>query len=362
MADMENVRRIEPVDVRQAASLGARERRVKVKLIAAVVTVMMAGAAGAQNINAAGATFPNPIYQRWFSEYAQAHPAVHINYQSIGSGGGVLQTSEGTVDFGASDMPVPDDKIAAAKVKFWNLPTVLGAVVPVYNIPGENQTLNFSGDVIADIYLGKIKMWNDPRIAKDNPGVNLPAKGILPVYRSDGSGTTFIFTDYLSKVSTEWAGKVGKNTSVQWPAGIGQKGNEGVAGMVRQTPGAIGYVELIYAIQNNIAYGTVKSKDGKFLKATPEGVTAAAAAAAKAMTTDFRVSITNAAGADSYPISSFTYLLIPVHFADPAKGRAVKDFLGWMLAHGESEASGMGYAPLPKQVADKVALALNKIQ
>ena len=362
MADMENVRRIELVDVRQAASLGARERRVKLKWIAAILTLMMAGAAGAQNINAAGATFPNPIYQRWFSEYAQAHPSVHINYQSLGSGAGLQQTSEGTVDFGASDMPVPDDKIAAAKVKFWNLPTVLGAVVPVYNIPGVSQTLNFSGDVIADIYLGKIKMWNDPRIAKDNPGVNLPAKGILPVYRSDGSGTTFIFTDYLSKVSPEWAGKVGKNTSVQWPAGIGQKGNEGVAGMVRQTPGAIGYVELIYAMQNKIAYGTVKSKDGKFLKATPEGATAAAASAAKAMTTDFRVSITNAPGADAYPISSFTYLLIPVHFADPAKGKAMKDFLGWMLAHGESEASGMGYAPLPKPVADKVALAINKIQ
>ena len=338
------------------------ERRVKLKWIAAVVTVMMAGVGGAQNINAAGATFPYPIYNRWFTEYAQAHPGVHINYQSIGSGGGLLQTSEGTVDFGASDMPVPDEKIAAAKVKFTNLPTVLGAVVPIYNIPGVSQTLNFSGDVIADIYMGKIKMWNDPRIVKDNPGVNLPGRPILPVYRSDGSGTTFIFTDYLSKVSPEWASRVGKNTSVQWPAGIGQKGNEGVAGMVRQTPGAVGYVELIYALQNKIEYGKVKSKDGKFLLATTEGVTAAAGADAKMMTNDLRVSITDAPGPDSYPISSFTYLLIPVHFADPAKGKAVKDFLGWMLAHGESEASGMGYAPLPKPVADKVGVAVNKIQ
>ena len=320
------------------------------------------GAASAQKITAAGATFPYPIYNKWFTEYAQAHPGVEINYQSIGSGGGKKQAGDGTVDFGASDGPMSDDELKAAKIPLMHIPTVLGAVVPVYNVPGVSKDLNFSGDVIADIYLGKIKMWNDPRIAKDNPGVNLPAKGILPVYRSDGSGTTFIFTDYLSKVSPDWAGKVGKNVSVQWPAGVGQKGNEGVAGMVRQTPGAIGYVELIYALQNKIEYGTVKSHDGKFLKGTPEGATAAAASAAKAMTTDFRVSITNAPGADAYPISSFTYLLIPVRFADPAKGKAVKDFLGWMLAHGESEATSMGYAPLPKPVADKVALALNKVQ
>jgi phosphate transport system substrate-binding protein len=335
---------------------------VKLKWITAIATVMMAGVAGAQNINAAGATFPNPIYQKWFSEYAQAHPSVHINYQSLGSGAGLLQTSEGTVDFGASDMPVPDDKIATAKVKFTNLPTVLGAVVPIYNVPGVNQDLNFSGDVLADIYLGKIKMWNDPRIAKDNPGVKLPSKQIIPIYRTEGSGTTFIFTDYLSKVSPEWASRVGKNSAVQWPAGIGQKGSEGVSGMVRQTPGAIGYTELIYAMQNKIQYGAVKNAAGKFLKATPDGVTAAAAAAAKSITTDFRVSITNAAGPDSYPISSFTYLLIPLHFADPAKGVAIRGFLVWMLAHGESEAQGMGYAPLPKPIADKEALAIKKIQ
>lgn len=335
---------------------------MRLKWIAAVLAVMTAGVAGAQNINAAGATFPYPIYNKWFTEYAQAHPNVHINYQSIGSGGGVLQTSEGTVDFGASDMPVPDDKIATAKVKFTNIPTVLGAVVPVYNVPGVTQELNFSGDVIADIYLGRITKWDDARIKKDNPGVNLPSKAILPVYRSEGSGTTYIFTDYLSKVSQDWANKVGKNSAVKWPVGIGQKGSEGVSGMVRQTPGAFGYVELIYALQNNIPFGTVKNASGKFLKASPEGVTEAAAAASKSITTDFRVSITNAAGANAYPISSFTYLLIPVRFTDPSKGAAVKDFLHWMIAKGESEASNMGYAPLPKPVADKVLVAINKVQ
>ena len=281
---------------------------------------MMTGAAGAQNINAAGATFPYPIYNRWFTEYAQLHPSVKINYQSIGSGGGIQQVSEGTVDFGASDGPMSDQQLSDAKVKVMHIPTVLGAVVPVYNIPGVSKALNFSGDVIADIYLGKITKWNDPRIAKDNPGVSLPDKPILPVYRSDGSGTTYIFTDYLSKVSPEWQSKVGKGTSVKWPAGIGAKGNEGVSGMVRQTPGSFGYVELIYALQNKMEYGTVKNAAGKFLKATPDGVTAAAAAAAKTMPADYRVSITNAPGADSYPISSFTWLLIPTQFSDPAKG------------------------------------------
>jgi phosphate transport system substrate-binding protein len=341
---------IERFDVRHGDSPGLRERRVKVKLIAAVVTVMMAGAAVAQNINAAGATFPYPIYSRWFSEYAQAHPGVHINYQSQGSGAGVLQVSEGTVDFGASDMPVTDDKIATAKVKFMHIPTVLGAVVPVYNVPGASKPLNFSGDAIADIYLGKITKWNDSRIVKDNPGVSLPDKSILPVYRSDGSGTTYIFTDYLSKVSPDWASKVGKNSSVRWPAGIGAKGNEGVSGMVRQTPGSFGYVELIYALQNKMEYGAVKNAAGKFLQGSPEGVTAAAAAAAKTMPADYRVSITNAPGAASYPISSFTYLLIPLHIADPAKAAAIRGFLEWMLEHGEGEAPSMGYAPLPVQV------------
>jgi len=323
---------------------------------------MVATGASAQNITAAGATFPYPIYSKWFTEYNQIHPNVKINYQSIGSGGGITQTSEGTVDFGASDMPVTDDKIAAAKVKFMHIPTVLGAVVPIYNIPGVSKVLNFSGDVIADIYLGKITKWNDPRLVKDNPGVNLPATPILPVYRSESSGTTFIFTDYLSKVSPAWKTTVGSNSAVKWPAGIGAKGNEGVAGMVRQTPGSLGYVELIYALSNNMSYGAVKNAAGKFLQGSPEGVTAAAAASAKTMPADYRVSITNAPGAASYPISSFTYLLIPLKFADPAKGAAVKEFLNWMLEHGESEAAGMHYAPLPAQVQAMVKKTIATIK
>jgi phosphate transport system substrate-binding protein len=335
---------------------------VKLKWIAAVVTVMMAGAAGAQNLNAAGSTFVYPILNRWTSEYAQAHPNVHINYQSIGSGGGILQVSQGTVDFGASDMPMTDQQLAAAKTKLIHIPEVMGAVVPIYNIPGINKPLNFSGDVIADIYLGKVTKWNDPRIAKDNPGVSLPDKPILPVYRSDGSGTTFVFTDYLSKVSPEWASKIGKNTSVKWQAGIGAKGNEGVAGMVRQAQGAFGYVELIYALANKIEYGTVKNAAGKFVAGSPEGVSAAAAGAAKTMPADYRVSITNAPGADSYPISSFTWLLIPNPMADPAKAAALKDFLTWVMDHGESEASGMGYAPLPTQVVAMVKKTITTIK
>jgi phosphate transport system substrate-binding protein len=319
-------------------------------MITAGLLAMVAGIASAQNINAAGATFPEPIYTKWFTEYNQLHPNVKINYQPIGSGGGVLQTSQGTVDFGASDMPVTDDKLASAKIKFMHIPTVLGAIVPIYNVPGVASDLKFSGDVIADIYLGTLTKWNDPRIAKDNPGVSLPDKAILPVYRSEGSGTTFIFTDYLSKVSPDWKSKVGANSAVKWPTGIGASKNEGVAGMVKQTPGAFGYVELIYALQNKMSYGAVKNAAGKFLQGSPDGVTAAAAASAKTMPADYRISITNAPGADSYPISSFTYLLIPLQFADPAKGAAVKGFLTWMLDHGEGEATALGYAPLPKQV------------
>ena len=335
---------------------------MNLKFVAAGLMVMVAGVAGAQSINAAGATFPYPIYNKWFSEYAQAHPNVKINYQSIGSGGGIKQVTEGTVDFGASDALMTDEQIAGAKVKVMAIPTVLGAVVPIYNIPGVNKELNFTGDVIADVYLGKITKWNDSRIAKDNPGVSLPDKQILPVYRSEGSGTTFIFTDYLSKVSPDWLSKVGKGAAVKWPVGIGQKGSEGVSGMVRQTPGAFGYVELVYATSNSIQYGTVKNAAGKFVKATPEGATSAAAANAKSMPADYRVSITNASGADSYPISSFTWLLIPVHFADASKGAAVKGFLTWMLDKGESEASAMGYAPLPKQVVDMERKTIMKVQ
>ena len=335
---------------------------MKLKWMAAVLTVMVTSVAGAQKITAAGATFPYPIYNKWFSEYAKAHPGVEINYQSIGSGGGIRQVSDGTVDFGASDGPMSDQQLADAKVKVMHLPTVLGAVVPIYNIPGVNKELNFSGDVIADIYLGKISKWNDARIAKDNPGVNLPDKAILAVYRSDGSGTTYIFTDYLSKVSPDWLNKVGKATSVKWPVGIGQKGSEGVAGMVRQTPGSFGYVELVYATQNNIQYGTVKNAAGKFLKATPEGATEAAAAAAKTMPADYRVSITNAAGANSYPISSFTWLLIPNKIENATKRNAIQAFLKWMLADGQKFAAGLDYAALPKQVVAKEEKQIGLIQ
>ena len=335
---------------------------MRLNIVAAGLLAMVAAGASAQNITAAGATFPYPIYNKWFTEYNQLHPNVKINYQSIGSGGGIKQVSEGTVDFGASDGPMNDQQLAEAKVKVMHVPTVLGAVVPVYNIPGVSKELNFSGDEIADIYLGKITKWNDPRLVKDNPGANLPANDILPVYRSDGSGTTYIFTDYLSKVSADWTNRVGKGTSVKWPAGVGSKGNEGVAGMVKQSPNSFGYVELIYALQNKMAYGAVKNAAGKFLQGSPEGVTAAAAAAAKTMPADYRVSITNAPGATSYPISSFTWLLIPKQFADPAKGAAVKDFLTWMLEHGESETTGMGYAPLPAQVQTMVKRTIAAIK
>ncbi len=334
---------------------------MKLNVFAAGLLALTATAAVAQNINGAGATFPYPIYSRWFNEYNKIHPEVKINYQSIGSGGGIRQVSEGTVDFGATDGPMSDQQIAESKVKTMHIPTVLGAVVPVYNLPGVTKDLNFSSDVIADIYLGKIAKWNDGRIAKDNPGVNFPDKAILPVYRSDGSGTTYIFTDFLSKVSSDFQGKVGKGTSVKWPTGIGQKGNEGVAGMVRQSPYSFGYVELIYARANNMQFGAVRNKAGKFLKASTDGVTAAAAAAAKSMPADYRVSITNADGADSYPISSFTWLLIPMQSKDPAKGKALQGFLEWMLDSGEAEASSMTYAPLPKPVLDKVRQTIKSV-
>lgn len=335
---------------------------MKLKVIATGVLALAAVGATAQNINGAGATFPYPIYSRWFTQYSKLHPEVKINYQSIGSGGGIRQVSEGTVDFGATDGPMNDDQLKAAKVKVMHIPTVLGAVVPVYNIPGVTKELNFSSEVIADIYLGKITTWNDARIAKDNPGVSLPANAILPVYRSDGSGTTYIFTDFLSKVSPDWQSKVGKATSVKWPTGIGQKGNEGVAGMVRQSPNSFGYVELIYATQNKMSYGSVKNASGKFVKATTEGVTEAAAAAAKTMPADYRVSITNAPGATSYPISSFTWLLIPTHSTDPAKAKALAGFLDWMLTDGEGEAAAMTYAPLPKPVQEMVRKSIAQVK
>ncbi len=308
----------------------------------------------AQNITGAGATFPNPIYQRWFTEYSRLHPDVKINYQSLGSGAGIKQVSEGTVDFGASDAIMTPQQISDSKVKVMAIPTVLGAVVPVYNLPGVNQEIKFSQDAIAGIYLGKITKWNDPYIAHENPGINLPDQTILPVYRSEGSGTTFIFTDWLSKISPEWEQKVGRAAAIKWPVGTGQKGSEGVAGMVRQLPYSFGYVELVYAVQNKMQFGLVRNASGRFVKGSTESVTAAAAADAKTIPADYRVSITNAPGADSYPISSFTWLLIPVQSKDPAKGKALQGFLEWMLENGESEAASMTYAPLPKAVQDRL--------
>jgi phosphate transport system substrate-binding protein len=331
-------------------------------MLAALASTTGSVVALAQNLTGAGATFPNPIYSRWFSEYAKSHPGVEINYQSIGSGAGIKQVTTKTVDFGASDAILTDDQIKTSQVKLLIIPTVLGAVVPVYNVPGVATDLKFSGDVIADIYLGKITKWDDPRIKGENPGVNLPDHQILPVYRSEGSGTTFIFTDFLSKVSPDFKSKVGSAASVRWPLGIGQKGNEGVAGMIRNSPYSFGYVELIYAVQNKMSYGEVKNAAGKWVKASTEGVTAAAAASAKTIPADYRVSITNAPGADSYPISSFTWLLIPNPSSDPAKGKVLHDFLEWMLDHGEAEAASMTYAPLPKPVADRVRQTISAVK
>ena len=335
---------------------------MKLKLIAAGLVALTSAAACAQNINGAGATFPNPIYSKWFSEYSQQHPDVKINYQSIGSGGGIRQVTEGTVDFGASDGPMSDQALKDSKIKIVHIPTVLGAVVPVYNLPGVTQELKFSQDALAGIYLGKITMWNDPYIAKENPGINLPAQSILPVYRSEGSGTTYIFTDWLSKVSPEWKSKVGAANAVKWPTGTGQKGSEGVSAMVRQTKFSIGYVELVYAAENHMQFGMVRNHDGKFIKASTAGVTTAAAAFATRIPADYRVSITDAPGAESYPISSFTWLLIPSPAKDAAKGKAIAGFLNWMLEKGESQAASMSYAPLPAAVAERVKKTISTLK
>ena len=336
--------------------------KLKLASIVALGAAIITASAGAQTLTGAGSTFINPILSKWSAEFAASHPGVQINYQSVGSGAGIRQASQGLVDFGATDGPMTDQQMSEAKVKLFHIPAVLGAVVPTYNVPGVNAELKFTGDVIADIYLGKITKWDDPRIKSLNPGVNLPSNQILPVYRSDGSGTTYIFTDYLSKVSSDFQSKVGKSTSVRWPVGIGQKGNEGVAGMVRNSPNSFGYVELIYALQNKMNFGVVKNSAGKFIKASPETVSAAAAGAAKNMPNDFRVSIVNAPGAESYPISSFSWLLIPNPDPDSKKGELLREFLKWMLAHGESEASSLAYAPLPAPVAAKVSGAINYLK
>jgi phosphate transport system substrate-binding protein len=332
-------------------------RRIALLLAGLVLTLPLMGQT---TLNGAGATFPYPVYSKWFSEYNKLHPDVQINYQSIGSGGGIRQVLNGTVDFGASDYPMSDEQLKEAKTKILLIPTVLGAVVPAYNVPGVSGEIKFTPEALAGIYLGKIQKWNDPGITQANPGVKFPDQPIIVIYRSEGSGTTFIFTDYLSKISKDWANTVGKGTSVKWQIGMGGKGNEGVAGQIRQLQGSIGYVELIYAVENKITYGSVKNAAGNFVKATLDGVTEAAASA-KAMPADFRVSITNAPGKTAYPISSFTWLLIPVQAKDPKKGKIIADFLDWMVNDGQKMTNQLSYAPLPENVVEKVKAAIKQI-
>jgi phosphate transport system substrate-binding protein len=334
------------------------------KLFATLALLAAATLANAQTvqINGAGATFPNPIYSKWFSEYHKAHPNVEINYQSIGSGGGIRQLSAGTVFFGASDGPMTNEQIQAAGFRILHLPTVLGGVVPVYNVPGISAQLKFTGKTLADIFLGKVTRWNDAAIRATNPGVELPADDITVVHRSDGSGTSYIWCDYLAKVSPEYRQKVGVATSVNWPVGVGGKGNEGVAGLVKQTPGSIGYVELIYALQNKISYGAVQNAAGEWVTATTETVSNAAASAAKNMPKDFRVSITNAPGNGVYPISSFTWLLVQESPKDVQRSRIVVDFIRWALGDGQKYATQLGYAPLPREVVALELEALKRVK
>jgi len=329
--------------------------------LALLVTGALAQPAGAQTlINGAGATFPYPIYSKWFDEYAKIDPEVRFNYQSIGSGGGIKQISSRTVDFGASDGPMTDEQLKQAPAELLHIPTVLGAVVATYNLPGSPK-LRFAPDVVADIFLGKITKWNDSRIAATNPGVTLPDQLILVVHRSDGSGTTYIWVDYLSKVSPEWQQKVGKGTSVNWPVGLGGKGNEGVAGQVKNTPGALGYVELAYAVKNKMPVASVQNAAGKFVEPTIAGTTAAAAAAAKSLPADFRVSLTNPPGEDAYPIASFTWLLVYKDQPNELKGRALVKFLWWMSHEGQKYADDLLYAPLPPPVVKQIEARIQQI-
>jgi phosphate transport system substrate-binding protein len=328
----------------------------------AVLSASATVAAQTMQINGAGATFPNPIYSKWFSEYNKLHPNVQINYQPQGSGAGIKQLSSRTVFFGATDGPMTEDQMLAAPAKIVHLPTVLGAVVPVYNIPGVSQELKFSGQVLADIYLGKITQWNDPAISKLNPDVNLPGTAIAVVHRAEGSGTTYIWVDFLSKVSPEFRKTVGVASSVKWPTGVGAKGNEGVSGMVTQTPGTIGYVELVYALQNKITYGSVQNSSGAFVRATVDAVTAAAAAAVAAMPADFRVSIVNPPGKDAYPIASFTWLLFYENAQDKNQSKVMMEFMKWALTEGQKYARDLGYAPLPQPLIDMEMKALARIK
>jgi phosphate transport system substrate-binding protein len=333
-------------------------------VVLAVTGVLLADAT--LSINGAGATFPYPMYSKWFDEYHKKNANIAINYQSIGSGGGIKQVTEGTVDFGATDGPMNDEQLKAYLDKhgfgILHFPTVLGAVVPTYNIPGVTAELNFTPDALAGIFLGKITKWNDPAIADANKAVKLPAEDIVVVHRAEGSGTTYCWTDYLSKISDEWKTKVGKGASVNWPVGLGGKGSEGVTGTVKNTPNSITYVELIYAESNKIPYGSVKNSAGAFVKASLAAVSAAAAGAAKDMPDDFRVSITNAPGKAAYPISTFTWLLIPEKFSDAAKRDAIKGFVKWALADGQNYAEALSYAKLPKEVVTKETKAIDKIQ
>jgi len=333
-------------------------------LVSLGVVGLLIGGAAAQTIqiNGAGATFPYPIYSKWFSEYNKLHSNIQINYQSVGSGAGIQQVIKQTVFFGATDGPMTEEQQQNAPGKILHFPTVLGAVVPVYNIPNVTAELKFSGPLLADIFLGKVTKWNDPAIVKLNAGVTLPATDITVAHRADGSGTTYIWVDYLSKVSPEWKTKVGINTSVKWPTGVGGRGNEGVASVVSQTPGAIGYVELIYALQTKTAYGAVQNMAGEFTKASVASVTAAAAAAATQMPADFRVSITNAPGKGVYPISSFTRLLLYETAKAKAQAKTMVDFLKWALADGQKLAPELGYAPLPEAVVKLELAALAKVK
>jgi phosphate transport system substrate-binding protein len=341
-------------------------KRIAGLLLVATALTMAVWAQGALLINGAGASFPYPIYSKWFDEYHKNNGSLQINYQSVGSGAGIKQVTEGTVDFGASDGPMNDDQIKAFQDKhgfaILHFPTVLGAAVPTYNVPGVTEALKFTPEALGGIFLGTVTKWNDPAIADANKGVKLPANDIVVVHRSDGSGTTYIWTDYLSKVSDNWKNKVGKGTSVNWPVGLGGKGNEGVTGLIKQTPNSIGYVELIYAAQNSVPYGSVKNSSGNFVKADLAGVSEAAAAAAKTMPDDFRVSITNAPGKKAYPISSFTWLLIPAKFSDAGKRDAIKGFLKWALTDGQNYAENLSYAKLPAEVVKKETKALSSIQ
>ena len=327
--------------------------RIRILAQTILAGLLMAFTAQAQtlNLSGAGATFPYPLYSKWFNEYNKLRPQIQINYQSIGSGGGIRQfTQDLTVDFGASDGPMNDQQLKESKVQpVLHLPMTMGGVVPIYNL--KTGGLRFSGETLANIFLGKIVMWDDPAIAKDNPGIKLPADPITVVHRADGSGTTYTWVDYLSKVSQEWLKKVGVGTSVTWPVGLGGKGNEGVAGTVKQTPGSIGYVELIYAMQNKITYAPVKNAAGEYVNCSLASVSAAAATAK--IPADYRVSITNAPGKGVYPISTFTWLLVTSSMKDANKKQALHDFLVWAVTKGQANAEGLGYAPLPKELVKR---------